>query len=1047
MSRQNKRILWVLLMAATTALLFTPFAYAQWAKTYGTNTNDYSRAAISTADGGCIIAGSQYFGSISFVQVTKLKADGSIAWQNVFSVEGTDTSWISSIAESYSDSITVDGYVLAGQTKNTDSSNYDALIVKLNIDGTIAWQKRYGTIYSDYADDIKQSYDSSGNPDGYIVAGSLGWYANYYYKMWVLKLNSDGSIAWENHAYVGTAASVATISNGGDYVVVGSGGSPYSAQVISLNHAGETVNYAKAIAYGDPQVSVRARAVQLTADGNYLIAGIVDLASPSYDEAWVLKISSEFTPSWQKIFAVSEVNVYDVGITADYLLAFDTNSMTDIYAVKLDSSGNQSWVKSYGGSGSEQLSSIQKTVTGYLVVGHTTSYGSCNIDVLALNLDSSGQVSSCSLIGNPSISSLSPLTINITNMSTNSTYPPDVASISPTLLYSTITTAVTSICPSATPTDSDSDGIPDAADNCPATYNPDQKDYEGDGVGDVCDNCPTVSPSDQSDSDGDGLGDACDQHTEALAPVPSPWTPGSPFWVTATLTFSGNPATDPPMLTFPPDCYNTYFEVTDSSGTPLPATCRVPRPYGIPDDLITVAAESSIAITCNLTEMYRPEVLEDFIASHGTEDNTVNILATYANSIKDPDGIPGSCTALNNECYNIWQGAVTSAVQTATVSGSTVNKVEADVNFDPAVWDTWWSTGGGQYITAHISNIGISSLSEVDATTIKINGGAGIVAGSAVYEAGGVLSVQFDATQALNSLGTALERVVYATVEGDYTNTSRGYFSGVTAVTLVAKTNLVVKVDKHTVGTGPNPPVKKEPIPNLLVQIYDKSKGSCAAGYGISWQNYPQIWSSCAPLYTKQTNSLGEAPFSVAPQGDYLAIGIYPAGSENCHPPQGQNSCTTTPLYIGVSVGTIEQDAVTTKYLQVIENAKNEKVPGKYKKLTGSELLIIEPEYVEWDDAAELYPFIFESIGDWSVTTSVQPPEGFVADNEALSADVVSDTQSVQFTITDIGSEWKPTKVKHTIKHKKKVQKIDSEVGVKLAPNLAKKKGIGIYGE
>jgi len=42
--------------------------------------------------------------------------------------------------------------------------------------------------------------------------------------------------------------------------------------------------------------------------------------------------------------------------------------------------------------------------------------------------------------------------------------------------------------------------------------------------------------------------------------------------------------------------------------------------------------------------------------------------------------------------------------------------------------------------------------------------------------------------------------------------------------------------------------------------------------------------------------------------------------------------------------------------------------------------LIIEPEYVEWDGAQELYPFIFESVGNWTVTTSVTPPEGFVAD-------------------------------------------------------------------
>ncbi|MBD3331447.1 hypothetical protein GF356_01250, partial [candidate division GN15 bacterium] len=59
-------------------------------------------------------------------------------------------------------------------------------------------------------------------------------------------------------------------------------------------------------------------------------------------------------------------------------------------------------------------------------------------------------------------------------------------------------------------TDSDSDGIVDASDNCPLTPNPGQEDGDGDGVGDDCDNCLATQNPDQADSDGDGIGNACD---------------------------------------------------------------------------------------------------------------------------------------------------------------------------------------------------------------------------------------------------------------------------------------------------------------------------------------------------------------------------------------------------------------------------------------------------------------------------------------------------------------------------------------------------------
>lgn len=59
------------------------------------------------------------------------------------------------------------------------------------------------------------------------------------------------------------------------------------------------------------------------------------------------------------------------------------------------------------------------------------------------------------------------------------------------------------------------DGIGDPCDNCVLVSNADQADGDLDGVGDVCDNCPCEFNPDQFNADGDALGDACDNCPEA----------------------------------------------------------------------------------------------------------------------------------------------------------------------------------------------------------------------------------------------------------------------------------------------------------------------------------------------------------------------------------------------------------------------------------------------------------------------------------------------------------------------------------------------------
>lgn len=92
------------------------------------------------------------------------------------------------------------------------------------------------------------------------------------------------------------------------------------------------------------------------------------------------------------------------------------------------------------------------------------------------------------------------------------------------------------------PADVDSDGVPDARDNCIRYANSDQLDRDGNRRGDPCDdfdrdgidnaldNCPSDPNGRQVDTDGDGIGDVCDTQESRLTER-LPWLP----WVAMGL--------------------------------------------------------------------------------------------------------------------------------------------------------------------------------------------------------------------------------------------------------------------------------------------------------------------------------------------------------------------------------------------------------------------------------------------------------------------------------------------------------------------------------
>jgi uncharacterized protein YjdB/predicted secreted protein len=310
------------------------------------------------------------------------------------------------------------GYIIVGQTFSFGAGGGDLLVMKLDSQGNIQWQKTYGGPGHDWTYDVEETQNG-----GYIVGGGTGSFGAGGWDMWILKLDSHGNVQWQK-TYGGWGVGIdglnveyvhdlAKTSDGG-YIVVG-GTTSYGAGdrdiwVLKLDSQ-ENVQWQRTFGSSLFDWSYH---VGQTSDGGYIISGATSFGLGflgggwGYD-FWVLKIDSQGNIQWQKTYGGWSLEAPEtIQQTSDggYILVGGTQSFgfgpQDMLIIKLDSQGNIQWAKTYGGIGDEIGFYIRQTKDGgYIVSGSTSSFGTGGIDLLVLKLDTQGNVQWAKTYGGP----------------------------------------------------------------------------------------------------------------------------------------------------------------------------------------------------------------------------------------------------------------------------------------------------------------------------------------------------------------------------------------------------------------------------------------------------------------------------------------------------------------------------------------------------------------------------------------------------------------------------------------------------------------------
>ena len=390
-------------------VLGSPSVEATWSRTYGGNGSEEARAVRQTSDGGYIVAGrTNSFGAGgSDMWVIKLDGGGNVQWERTYGGAGNE------IAHSVRQ-ISGGGYIVAGETSSFGLGGLEMWVLELDSSGNVQWEQTYGSVFGN-----EIAYSVREKPTGgYVVSGRTDAIMGVTLPPDVLVLDIDslGNLQWQM-VYGGIsdmqneALAAALTDDNGDGVaddgIIVAGfllpmlGTHPDIWVVKLDSVG-TVQWERVFDSGLPLVNGDlAYSVEQTSDGGFVVAG----EAPSNNaDFWIIKLDSMGNVLWQTSHgSASGDAAFGVQQTSDggYITAgFTTVNGNDAFLVKLDSNGILQWQKSYGGNLTDQARAIQQTADGgFVVAGFADSFGVGGRDLWVFKTDSNGDLDSgCNLV-------------------------------------------------------------------------------------------------------------------------------------------------------------------------------------------------------------------------------------------------------------------------------------------------------------------------------------------------------------------------------------------------------------------------------------------------------------------------------------------------------------------------------------------------------------------------------------------------------------------------------------------------------------------------
>jgi hypothetical protein len=373
------------------ALFFASGASAveRWTKTYGGAEDDRAWSGGQNPDGSYVAAGrTESFGAgDKDYWFLKLNASGDTVWARTY---GTALDERGSSVQPTEDG----GYILAGAS--IVGTEGEIWVIKTDAVGDTQWTRKYpgGNDQMGYV--AVPTWDG-----GYVISGSTHAFGYGSEDVYVIKTNSTGDTLWAR-TYGGTNYDMGYAQPTPDhcYIICGattsSGAGSTDISIAKIDSAGNIL-WMKTYGGADRD---EASEIRLTADGGYIVAAYTWNRGAGQSDAWLLKLNSTGDTLWTRTYGGADFDeTYCLDKTADggYILAGQTQSFgagnEDIWLIKTNAAGDTLWTRTFGGANTEMAIGVQTTLDGgYEIVGFTNSFGAGDFDVYIIKTDANGSL-------------------------------------------------------------------------------------------------------------------------------------------------------------------------------------------------------------------------------------------------------------------------------------------------------------------------------------------------------------------------------------------------------------------------------------------------------------------------------------------------------------------------------------------------------------------------------------------------------------------------------------------------------------------------------